>query len=264
VKLVAFIYHDVLDAAGADDSGFSGEDAASYKLPEPTFRRHLDLIAAQRKAPLRIGAPGDLADSTAGLVLTFDDGGASGVSRVADCLGARGWPGHFFVTSDYIDRSGFMSAADLRRLQAAGHVVGSHSASHPLRISQLPRATILAEWRDSCSRLADILGAPVLTASVPGGFYSRDVALAAGEAGIRVLFTSEPTNRVAAVGSVALIGRFSVTRRTRDAEIVSLANARSGALLGQQLTWAAKKLVKSVGGNAWIRLRKKLFELGIG
>ncbi len=263
MTLTSLIYHDVLRDADHDDSGFQSPDAASYKLTESQFRRHLDMIAEALGAstPLALREPGDLKQSNRSLALTFDDGGRSGVDRIAGLLEARGWRAHFFITTNFIGGPGFMNAADLRRLCASGHIVGTHSASHPARMSKLPTASILAEWHDSCNRLADILGVPVACASVPGGFYSPEVARMAAAAGIRVLFNSEPTRRVATVDGVSVIGRFSVTRRTSDRSITSLARGRHGTALGQQFAWSGKKLLKQLGGETWLRLRRKLFAL---
>jgi peptidoglycan/xylan/chitin deacetylase (PgdA/CDA1 family) len=263
MTLTSLMYHDVLRDAANDDSGFPGADAASYKLTEHQFRRHLDMIgeALGPSTPLCIRKPSDLAQSNGSLALTFDDGGRSGVDRTAGLLEERGWRGHFFMTTNRIGEPGFMSAADLRRLCASGHIVGTHSASHPARMSKLPTALILAEWRDSCDRLADILGAPVVAASVPGGFYSLEVARMAAAAGIRVLFNSEPTRRLTALDGVSVIGRFAVTRRTSDRSITSLSRGQQGAALAQQLAWSGKKVVKQLGGEAWLRLRRKLFDL---
>ncbi len=260
----ALIYHDVLADDGPDDSGFPGADALSYKLTETQLRRHLDLIAAA----LGGRTPGCLPDPTAAkaaadtLVLTFDDGGASAPTRILSALLTRGWRAHFFVTTDFIGTKSFVSPAGLRQLQSAGHLIGSHSASHPMRMSHLGPEAMRREWHDSRSRLEDVLGVPVTAASVPGGFYSPAVALAAAEAGIRVLFTSEPRRSVTMLESIAVIGRFSVTRRTPDRDIVSLASGRDGAALRQRLMWSAKKVAKRVGGEAWLAARRKLFELG--
>jgi peptidoglycan/xylan/chitin deacetylase (PgdA/CDA1 family) len=266
MKLTALIYHDVLRDSGLDDSGFQGRDAASYKLVESRFRRHLDLIgdAIGSSAPLRIQGRSDLAQPPEGVALTFDDGGRSGVDRIAALLEERGWRAHFFITTNLIDEPGFMGAADLRRLHAGGHVVGTHSASHPARMSKLSTTGILSEWHDSRARIADILGAPVVTGSVPGGFYSVEVAQMAAAAGVQVLFNSEPTRRVSTLGGVSVVGRFSITRRTSDVALASLASGRRGAALSQQLAWSAKKVLKQLGGEAWLKLRRTLFDLGAG
>src|SRR4029077_6309580 len=111
---------------------------------------------------------------------------------------------------------------------------------------------------------ADILAAPVVTGSVPGGFYSAEVAQMAAAAGIQVLFNSEPPRRVSTFSRVSVVGRFSITRRTSDAELTSLARGRRGAALAQQLAWSGKKELKQLGGEAWLRLRRRLFDLGAG
>lgn len=267
MSLTTLIYHDVLPDDGTDDSGFSGADAASYKLTAKRFEQHLHIIGEALGAarPTRVGIDGRLEGVAAGgLVLTFDDGGASGVERIAAALEARGWHGHFFVTSDYIGKPGFLSPPDLQRLRGGGHVIGSHSVSHPARISHCSPTQIRAEWRDSCARISDILGAPVTTASVPGGFYSKQVGRLAADAGIKSLFTSEPTVVISQLDAMELIGRFSVTRRTSDEHLRSLVRARPTTLLGHRLSWGGKKLLKRAGGSAWIAVRRKLFDLGFG
>jgi len=264
MRPTALIYHDVLMDGGPDDSGFAGADALSYKLTETHFHRHLDLIAAALGggAPLCLSDPAAQATVGDAVVLTFDDGGASTTTRILRALRQRGWRAHFFVTTDFIGARGFVTPQGLRELHAAGHVIGSHSARHPLRMSYLSHEAMCREWGDSRARLEDLLNAPVTAASVPGGYYSRTVASAAAESGIRMLFTSEPRRSVTMVNGIAVVGRFSVTRRTRDGEIVSLASGRHGAALRQRLMWDTKKVAKRLGGEAWLAARRKLFELG--
>jgi hypothetical protein len=64
------------------------------------------------------------------------------------------------------------------------------------------------------------------------------------------------------VDGIAVVGRFSVTRRTAEGEVVSLASGRRGAALRQRLAWGAKKVVKRLAGEAWLTARRKFFELG--
>ena len=60
-------------------------------------------------------------------------------------------------------------------------------------MAALTRAELDREWRQSIARLSAVLGDPVKVASVPGGYYSREVGESAAAAGIEALFTSEPT-----------------------------------------------------------------------
>jgi peptidoglycan/xylan/chitin deacetylase (PgdA/CDA1 family) len=267
MTFITLIYHDVLADDGKDDSGFAGADAASYKLSATSFARHLNIIgnALGTSRPVLVEAACDLSGEAAQrLLLTFDDGGASGVQRIAGALEERGWHGHFFVTSSYIGKPGFLSAAEVRVLRGRGHIIGSHSATHPMRMSHCSAAQIRAEWADSCARISDILGASITTASVPGGYYSSQVGELAAESGVRFLFTSEPTTLSSNLDNMKVIGRFSITRRTSDRHLASLVLGRGPTLLGHRLTWGAKKVLKRAGGGAWIALRRRLFELGVG
>jgi peptidoglycan/xylan/chitin deacetylase (PgdA/CDA1 family) len=79
-----------------------------------------------------------------------------------------GWPGYFFVATDWIGRPGCLNAARIRELDSRGHVIGSHSYSHPERMARQSWERLLAEWKASTEQLASILGYPVKVASVPG------------------------------------------------------------------------------------------------
>src|SRR4051812_23698238 len=155
----SIMYHDVVENGDFESSGFPGEGAHVYKLRRQDFERHLDAIAAATKDPV---------------LLTFDDGGVSFHTPIASLLEQRGWRGHFFVTTDRIGTPGFLTEQQLRDLHARGHVIGSHSCSHPTRMAALTRSDLDGEWRQSVARLSQILSSEITTASVPGGYYSRE------------------------------------------------------------------------------------------
>ena len=131
-----------------------------------------------------------------GVLITSDDGGLSAATAIAPRLEAYAWRGLFFLTTDRFGVPGFVSEDQVRALWARGHVIGSHTRSHPRRLSSESRATIGAEWRDSVGALSEIVGDQVITASVPNGAFDDEVAQAAADAGIRWLFTSDPTRVV--------------------------------------------------------------------
>ncbi|KPK79394.1 MAG: hypothetical protein AMS25_12820 [Gemmatimonas sp. SM23_52] len=54
----------------------------------------------------------------------------------------------------------------------------------------------LLDGGNSAKILAEIIGEPITTASVPSGWYSPKIAEAAAAAGIKVSFTSEPRIKV--------------------------------------------------------------------
>jgi peptidoglycan/xylan/chitin deacetylase (PgdA/CDA1 family) len=254
----SLMYHDVVAGDDADLSGFPGAAAALYKLSRPLFERHMEAIAAAGQTPQLVSASDW--PSRAPLFLTFDDGGISAAEVIAPLLERRGWLGHFFMTTNCIGRPGFLSPQQLRELATRGHLIGSHSASHPTRMSQLTRNELLQEWTSSRVCLEDILGTPVETASVPGGYYSDAVGETAAEAGYRVLFYSEPTTRVRSVASCRLLGRYYLQHGTNESTAAGFAAGRWGPCLRQALLWKVKKAVKLVAGGPYLKLRRMLLE----
>jgi peptidoglycan/xylan/chitin deacetylase (PgdA/CDA1 family) len=176
-------------------------------------------------------------------------------THVAPLLEARGWRGIFFITTDRIGTRGFLDAEQIRDLARRGHVIGSHSCSHPRRISDCSGDELRHEWADSVAILSEILRAPVETASVPGGFYSAAVGAAASRAGIRVLFTSEPTMRIASIEDCILIGRYGVWRGMPTAITGRIAAGERAPRWRQSAWWTIKKAAKSIPGDPYAKVR---------
>lgn len=257
MSLISLLYHDVVAPGESASSGFGGADADVYKLDHDQFAGHLAAIAASM-VDGRVIAEATVpqgADRT--IAFTFDDGGA-GAIQAAEMLEERGWRGYFFVTTDYIGARGFLSAAQIRELDARGHIVGSHSCSHPPRMSHCSAAQLDHEWRDSIQALEAIVGKPCLTASVPGGYYARRVAGAAASAGLRLLFTSEPTRRIESVDGCAVLGRYSIQRGTAAVTAAALVRGDRAPRWRQYLLWNTKKLAKRLSGAQYITVRKAL------
>jgi len=237
------MYHDVVATDDADASGFPGRDAALYKVTPDLFESHLRAI--------------DGADVT----ITFDDGGSSAMVA-ADVLERYGFVGHFFMTTNYIGTRGFLDARELRALRRRGHVIGSHSCSHPLRIGHCSWSQLLDEWTRSRSILADVLGEDVQVASMPGGDFAPQVAVAAASAGFTRLFTSEPARQPRHAFGLTLQGRFTIQRWTTAGTVAALAAGDWLACARQAVVWNAKKIGKRVGGTRYLQIRKLLLGHG--
>ena len=237
---VNLLFHDVFDTNPAE-SGFQSPAADRYKLPIRHFEQHLANLAALPAPALPFS-------------LTFDDGGASYYSLIADRLEHLQWRGHCFVSTDFIDRPGFLSRRQIRELDARGHQIGTHSASHPARMSACSDAVLRKEWHDSVNVLQDILGHAVRLASVPGGSYSRPVAEAARATGIRTLFTSEPVTRPAAVGDCAIVGRFAIRQYNAPTLSARLVRTAPWTRWAMWIDWNAKALCRPILGPAYMRV----------
>ncbi len=137
------------------------------------------------------------------IFLTVDDGKVSTFTTIAPEFEQLGWRGHFFITTDWIGRPGFLNKKQIRELHDRGHIIGSHSCSHPSQMWSLSSDELLREWNDSCARLSEIVGRAVTIASVPGGYYSPRVARYVAEAGLPRFFLPQSPQQKRPMSAIA-------------------------------------------------------------
>jgi peptidoglycan/xylan/chitin deacetylase (PgdA/CDA1 family) len=231
---VSLLFHDVF-LSDPCESGFVSPGADRYKLPVAEF-------AAQLSGSLGLAQ------------LTFDDGGVSFYTIAANRLEACGLRAHCFVSTDFISQSRFLTAAQIRELDERGHVIGTHSASHPVRFNRLSHVVMLREWADSRKMLEDILGHAVTTGSVPGGYFSKAVARTAAEAGLQLLFNSEPVRTTRSIDGCTVAGRFTIRRGAPPDLSQKLVHPTPWARRKEWATWNAKGLVKPLLGSSYPRV----------
>ena len=253
-RVTALLYHDVLAGSDPDASGLPGKNSAEYKIAREEFDRHLAAVRNSLRSAVITSL--NVPDSAVPpVMLTFDDGGISAYETIAPALENNGWKGVFFIPTDYIGKAAFVNDEQIRELDRRGHVIGSHSRSHPKKISECSRDQLLSEWCGSLEVLSDILGKQVSVASIPGGFYSKTVVEAALECGVKYLFTSEPVQKIWYEGDCSIIGRFSV-KRGDDANLPAEFAANDPVrMLRQYAYWNVKKVAKAVSGPVypWVR-----------
>lgn len=242
--VATLMYHEVADDPSR--SGFQRPAALRYGHSRAAFARHLDHIRAAGARP-RLVTDTDLAQSGRHVMLTFDDGGRSAVDA-AEELEQRGWRGHFFVVTSLIGAATFLQPRDLRRLRQAGHVVGTHSHTHPDIFPDLPPRRMLDEWLVSRRVLEDLLGEPCLTASLPGGDLSPAVLDTAAAAGLHHLFTSEPRLEPARHLGCWVLGRVCIKRAVPVERVANLVRGKG---------WVRERAVRELK----VALRKTLAPL---
>jgi peptidoglycan/xylan/chitin deacetylase (PgdA/CDA1 family) len=233
------MYHDLVDGSDPDDVGMPGPVAARYKHAPKQFADHLDAVSRTGRS-VGLLAPDEPWPEVA---FTFDDGGSS-APLIATMLEARGWRGHFLITTGRIGATGFVSADEIRALVARGHSVGSHSHSHPRYMGRLTREQLDAEWRQSAAVLEGITGQRPQTAGLPGGFLSGAVIESASAAGYRILFTSEPSSHLGRVGELVHIGRFTIWNTTPAQTAAAYAQGARGARGRLWAEWKLKQTSK--------------------
>lgn len=188
------MFHDVVNAQHSI-SGFQKIGASQYCLQEKKF---IELVEEA------IGCDRDV-------VLTFDDGGSSFYHVIAPILERYGKIGLFFISTAYIGSPGFMTAEEIKDLDIRGHIIASHSHSHPKIISKLSSDEMRHEWSLSKEILQSVLGHNIDTASVPGGAVSDNVIQSLIDSGYRTVYTSEPISKVKYIDNTKIMGRYTVT-----------------------------------------------------
>lgn len=252
-EAVSIEYHDVSDQAGPTGGAWL------YRLARPEFEAHLRSIQERECRVCHLGDGLPVRDVRP-VLLTFDDGFRSALDTIADMLEGFGWRGHFFIVTDWIGRAGYLDRNHIRELAGRGHVIGTHSCSHPERMSSLDASSLVREWAESRAVLAAITNDGVRTGSVPNGYYSRAVAEAAAQAGLETLFTSEPTVAVREVNGCLVIGRYAVKRGMKAEVSGAIASGAGWPRAKQAIAWSARKMLKGLLGESYISVRKRILQ----
>lgn len=255
-RIASLMYHEVTDDPRT--SGFQRRAALPYTFGREAFARHLDAVAAGPCAPeLVTGLALGRGDAGRHVLLTFDDGGASAL-YAAEQLAARGWRGHFFVITSRIGERTFLKPADIRTLRQGGHLVGTHSHTHPDIFRGLTPERMAEEWCVSREILQDLLGEPCEAGSVPGGDISPQVLESAAGCGLRWLFTSEPEPTPARVGPMWVLGRATLKAGESPDAVRALVSFRGWerARLWRRLGGAARSLFPPLYAR-YVRLRTR-------
>jgi peptidoglycan/xylan/chitin deacetylase (PgdA/CDA1 family) len=195
------LFHEILKD-GIDNSGFQRSSAKSYKHDINLFKQYLELIQSSNRS---VVLPRQNYSNE--IILTFDDGGISNV-LASDLLDKQGYKGLFFISTKFIDQPFFLRRQDIKLLRKNGHMIGSHSHSHPNIFRELSRSKMLQEWRDSKIILEDLLGEQITSCSIPGGDSSPMVYETAHECGYSNIFDSEPILGFRNFEDARIYGRF--------------------------------------------------------
>jgi peptidoglycan/xylan/chitin deacetylase (PgdA/CDA1 family) len=255
---MALMYHDVSRAGDDREGGADSKSGADptenwYRVREDDFAAHLDAIEAASTAPSLVTEPAGFNP----VFLTFDDGEESAITTVAPMLEGRGWRGHFFVVTGLIGTPGFVSNDDIRALWSRGHIVGSHSHTHPI-MTELSDGEIREEWRTSRELLEEILNVPVDTASIPTGYYRHRVGRLAIESGYRHVFTSEPWLRPRRLDAHTIYGRFSIRRTTTSDSVRNLCSFSRTVIAREGVGWQSRKALKALLGPRYETVRRSV------
>jgi len=188
LTLPILMYHKV------DDIPCGTRHVGNYVLPEQfdaqltaisrwgfvpiTIEDWLDIRAGRKKAPRRP------------IALTFDDGYRSNYDIAWPLLRRHGMTATMFLVTDLIGgtnrwngpKVSLLRPEEIRAMQAAGILVGSHTRTHGSLIDMQPEEAVL-ELARSRAKLMALLGRPVIALAYPYNKQNFTVRALARQAG---------------------------------------------------------------------------------
>jgi peptidoglycan/xylan/chitin deacetylase (PgdA/CDA1 family) len=123
------------------------------------------------------------------VVLTFDDGYADFATAAEPVLLKHGFVATAFVVSGFVNRPRYMTAAQVRQMDADGMVIGAHTVHH-VDLASIPPAAARTEIDNSLAALEALLGHPVLDFAYPYGGFTTAVEQLVQQAGFRDAVTT--------------------------------------------------------------------------
>jgi peptidoglycan/xylan/chitin deacetylase (PgdA/CDA1 family) len=225
------MYHDIVTTTDKS-SGFQNKNAFQYKVEESAFEEQIKALRGKD------------------LVFTFDDGGESFYTKAASILEKYGVRGLFFISTKYIDTPGFLTTEQVKVLADKGHIIGSHSHSHPEIFTKLSKEEVREEWRKSYEILKDILEEKDLPMSIPNGYASKIIMEEAIKCGFSDIYTSQPTTKTKLFQKHNVIGRYVVHDNMTTEDVLRIVNSK-GCRLKMALKWHFLNVVKGVLGESY-------------
>lgn len=123
------------------------------------------------------------------VVLTFDDGYADFATAVQPVMARYGFVATDYVVSGFLNRPRYMTAAQVRQMDADGMVIGSHTVHH-VDLAAIPLAAARTEIDGGKATLEKLLGHPVLDFAYPYGGFNAAVVQLVQQAGFRDAVTT--------------------------------------------------------------------------
>jgi peptidoglycan/xylan/chitin deacetylase (PgdA/CDA1 family) len=241
-RIVYLMYHEL--ELGGRKLCLSDPGYVRYILPVDTFRAQM--------AWLKDGGWNALSISSAlqypggkSICITFDDGCETDLNAAAPILKEFGFTATFYLTAGFLGTPGYLSAAQVRELDALGFEVGCHSMTHPY-LSDLSDSELKREIVDAKHRIEEIAGHSIAHFSCPGGRYDDRTIRMAKEAGFVSLANSQFYANSARTSPFEL-GRVAMLRDLTLPQFEQICEGRG--LWKKRLVHGARRGAQSLLGN---------------
>ncbi|MGB6247582.1 MAG: polysaccharide deacetylase family protein [Terriglobales bacterium] len=252
---ITFLMYHELELAGRklcqSEPGY-----VRYILPLETFRSQMEWLKQSGFRGLSVSEalryPAKRFPAEADVCITFDDGCETDLIAAAPALREFGFHATFYLTAGFLGTPGYLSAEQVRSLDAQGFEIGCHSMTHAY-LSDLPETELRREIVDAKTKIEQILGHAIEHLSCPGGRYNQRTLAMARRAGFKTVANSEFHANDAATSPYEL-GRIAMLRDLSIAQFSAICQGRG--LWKKRLQHQARRGVQQLLGNqAYDRLR---------
>jgi len=145
----------------------------------------------------------------------------------------------------------------VKELAERGHVIGSHSHTHPEIFTKLSSEEIKHEWQLSSQVLNDILGEREYVASIPNGYVSKEILDTAIQYGFNTIYTSQPTTNIKTYKNSSLIGRYVILDDMSTEDVLRMVSSK-GCQLKMAAKWHLLNIVKGILGTSYETFKAKI------
>lgn len=234
-SIKVLMYHGIVDGkCPLPEDRETGADL--YDLPSVQFDHHMAFLGEQGYTVIDVAKHNP--DQKKPIAITFDDGELNNFQIALPILKKYGYVAYFFIIVGRVGRKGYMTWDQIKAMQDAGMIIGSHGLSHQI-LTNLMDSQIDEELRASKRTIQVNLGVPVDTLSIPRGFCNDSLIQKAYELGYKTVFISDRPDNLKSdcFSRIAVKDRWTVKH---------LANALAG-----KKTWIDKMFLsfkKSVKG----------------
>jgi peptidoglycan/xylan/chitin deacetylase (PgdA/CDA1 family) len=248
-RITFLMYHE-LELAGRklcqSEPGY-----VRYILPLETFRSQMEWLKHSGVRGLSVGEALRFPTEPS-VCITFDDGCETDWIAAAPVLREFGFHATFYLTAGFLGTPGYLSAEQVRALDAQGLEIGCHSMTHAY-LSDLPEMGLKHEIADAKTKIEQILEHAIEHFSCPGGRYNQRALAMARRAGFKTVANSEFHANDSSTSTFEL-GRVAMLRDLSIAQFSAICQDRG--LWKKRLEHQARRGVQRLVGNrAYDRLR---------
>lgn len=192
-KILILLYHRILPEE--DDLSKVSTEERVFSVKEKEFSKQLEYLYSNGWKTLNLSqlleylqAKTPFPDKS--LVISFDDGNQTDYTVAFPLLEKFGFKATFFLTSDFIEKSGHLQKSQILKMSQEGMEFGSHGKTHKF-LSTLKEEELRQELLGSKKFLEEIIGKEINLLSLPGGYHSTTVKRITKELGFKGVCTSK-------------------------------------------------------------------------